>query len=194
MDFLSQMSAYSMPNKGMMTETAMLTDETGEYFNLAETGIVQMGEVLEHAKTRYGEDVVVTANGWYDSEKTHMVEVENGVFVPRIIYYSNRSEKSFEDYGIGKGDEILAFANYWVEMDGKLTLYNPCILDVQLDLGIFKTTMTYLVAMPVKERIVLPKLDGYTLEWVENNNTMSSEKIRIIDGMINRYTLVVKPK
>lgn len=187
------MSAYSMPNKGMMTETAMLTDSTGEYFKLAENRIVQMGEVLEHAKTRYGEDVVVTANGWYDSEKTHMVEVEKDVWLPRIIYYSGRSEKSFEEYGIEKGDEILAFANYWVEMDGKLTLYNPCILDVQLDLGIIKTTTTFLVAMPVKERITLPKLDGYTLEWVENDNTVSPEKIRIIDGKINRCTLVVKP-
>ena len=209
LDFINQMNEYLMPEKGMMTETAMLTDSIAEYFKTAETNIVQEGEVLENARVRYGEDVVVTANGWYDSEKMYDVEVQKDIFLNpvyerRIIYYSSRSEKNFEYFAviedeewipvIKKGDEIFVFANYWVEMNGKKTLYNPCILDVQLDLGIFKTTMTYLVAMPVKERIVLPKLDGYVMEWVEDENTMSSEKIRIIDGMINRYTLVVKPK
>ena len=61
-------------------------------------------------------------------------------------------------------------------------------------MGFITTKMSYVMCLPISERIILPEVDGYELKWVDNGMTISDEKIKIYDGMINKYTLLVTPK
>lgn len=191
MDFLNKMSVYSWPKKGTATETAMLNERASEYFKNAGEVLLQNGVISDGAKEILGEDATVSCNGWYDKNRSWY---DSAYFIEKSDYYSNFSSKTFADLGIQKGETLEVYATYTVKTADGTTAYMPCILDVQLDMGIFKTTMTYMMAMPIWERILLPELPGYTMEWQDNGMIMSSDKIRIYDETINHYTLVVKPK
>jgi len=191
MDFLNKMSVYSWPKKGTATDTAMLNERTSEYLKTAGENLLQNGAVSDSAKSFFGEDVTVSCNGWYGKNRSWY---DSTYFIDKSDYYSNFSSKTFSDLGIQKGETLEVYATYTVRSEEGTKAYVPCVLDVQLDMGIFKTTMTYMMAMPIWERIVLPELPGYTLEWVDNGLIMSPDKIRIYDETINHYTLVVKPK
>lgn len=191
MDFLNKMSVYSWPKKGTATETAMLSERASEYFKNAGEVLLQNGVISDSAKEILGEDATVSCNGWYDKNRSWY---DSAYFIEKSDYYSNFSSKTFADLGIQKGETLEVYATYTVKTADGTTAYMPCILDVQLDMGIFKTTMTYMMAMPIWERILLPELPGYTMEWQDNGMIMSSDKICIYDETINHYTLVVKPK
>ncbi|MDD5899351.1 MAG: hypothetical protein PUC73_00350 [Lachnospiraceae bacterium] len=179
MEFLNKMSEYAMEDMGTATETAMLSEVASEYFNAAEKSLLKSGTVMESAEACYGEGVSVMCIGWYS---------EYG------RYYSTVSSETFAELGVEKGAELNLYAAYTVMLDGRGVAYTPCILDVNVQMGFLNPTMKYMMAMPIWERVVLPELDGYTMEWVDNGVIMSPTKIRIFDGKINRYTLVVKPK
>ena len=191
LDFLDKLSVYAWPKNGTATETAMLGETASDYFRAAGEYLMQNGVVAESAKEYVDETATVSCNGWYDKNRSWY---DSTYFIDKSNYYSNYSSKTFSDLGIQKGEVLEVFATYTVKTEAGTKAYMPCILDVRLEMGIFKTTMTYMMAMPNWERIVLPKLDGYTLEWVDNGMTMSQDKIRIYDETINHYTLVVKPK
>ena len=191
MDFLNKLSAYAWSKNGTATETAMLDETASDYFRKAGESLMQNGVVSESAKELVDKNATVSCNGWYDKNRSWY---DSTYFIDKSNYYSNFSSKTFSDLGIQNGEALEVYATYTVKTGTEAKAYMPCILDVQLEMGFFKTTMTYMMAMPIWERIVLPELDGYTLEWVDNGMTMSPEKIRIFDETINHYTLVVKPK
>ena len=191
LDFLNKLSVYAYPKNGTATETAMLNETASDYFRTAGESLMQNGVVSESAKECVDESATVSCNGWFDKNRSWY---DSTYFIDKSNYYSNYSSKTFADLGIQKAEVLEVFATYTVKTEEGAKAYMPCILDVQLEMGFFKTTMTYMMAMPIWERIVLPELDGYTLEWVDNGMTMSLEKIRIYDETINHYTLVVKPK
>lgn len=177
--FIEKMSEYAMSDIGTATETAMLDEIASDYFNAAEKSLLKDGSVLASAKACYGEDVTVYCIGWYS---------EYGRF------YSTLNDKTFAELGVSKGQELNLYASYTVMVGGSGVAYTPCVLDVNLQLGFLNPTMKYMMAMPIWERVVLPELDGYTMEWLDNGVIMSPTKIRIYDGKINRYTLLVKMK
>ena len=179
MEFLSKMSEYAMEDMGTATETAMLSEVASEYFNAAEKSLLKSGTVMESAVACYGEGVSVMCTGWYG---------EYGG------YYSTISSETFAELGVEKGAELNLYAAYTVMINGRGVAYTPCILNVNVQMGFLNPTMKYMMAMPIWERVILPELEGYTMEWVDNGVIMSPTKIRIFDGKINRYTLVVKPK
>ncbi len=191
MDFLSKLAEYQWPSKGNITEGAMLAETAGDYFNEIGSRVVQSGDVAESAKAFYGENAVVSCNGWYDGNRTWY---DGTFYMDKHIYYSNFSSKKFADLGVQKGEALEIYATYTIKNGDETIAFVPCILDVQIQLGIFNPTMRYMMAMPVWERIVLPEIDGYSLEWMDDGKIMSPDKIRIYDEMINHYTLVVKPK
>ena len=191
MDFLNKLSEYQWPSKGTATETAMLDETASDYFSKMGNQVVQGGAVADSARAFYGADATVSCNGWYDSNRTWY---DSTYFIDKHTYYSNFSSKKFTDLGVYTGEELEVYATYTINTGDKTIAFVPCILDVQLQLGIINPTMRYMMAMPVWERIVLPEIDGYSLEWVDDGKIMSPDKIRIFDEMINHYTLVVKPK
>ena len=191
MDFLNKMSAYAWKKEGLATETAMLKETAGDYLRAAGEDLLQNGVVADSAKAFFGENATVSCNGWYDKNRSWYDEK---FFMDKSTYYSNYGNKTFSDLGLQKGEVLEVFATYTVNTGSETKAYVPCILDVQLQMGFITMKSTYVMAMPIWERIVLPELDGYTLEWVDNGLTMSPDKIRIYDETINHYTLVVKPK
>lgn len=199
MEFMNKLSEYTWNKEGNATETAMLNETVSEYLNLAEKSLMATGEVQRSAEVFFGDEVRVSSNGWYDLNKTDVYVSYDSNGRPsmeeeRSVFYSSFSKNSFSDLQIKKGETLEVFSAYTVQTSGKATAYAPCFLDVQFEMGFLKMKMTYIMAMPVGERITLPELDGYSLEWVDDGTLLSPDTVRIVPQKINRYTLVVKMK
>lgn len=176
MGILDILSEYAWQQNGTASEVVSLEEPVNSYFTEAEERLVQNGAVLTSAIEAYGEGTTVNCDGWYDG---------NG------RYYSKYGGELFSDTGMQEGDVLELYAVSNVQTGSENVIYVPCILDVELRLGFLNPTMIYMMGMPEGSPVMLPEIEGYTLQWTRNGEVLSTDTITVNDGFVNRYGLQI---
>ncbi len=158
----------------LITVEVSVNEKVNERHDTINNTYIERGWVYESAKDEYGEDAVLTCDGFY------------GLIDPK--FYSMYEPGNFADIGLKDKGLLDMYGVYTVQAASGTDRYMPCILTVKAD----GAEYVHMVALPVGKLLECPKVEGRTLRWQGGASYDGGVTMMVQDGCVNDLVLIVE--